>query len=174
MALLRDGVAPHGRVSGPMAEVVLHGTQHLGAADLQAMAVYLQSLPQQAPRTATARTPDAAQRALGATLYDEHCVACHGTQGEGGVTAEGRQVVPALAGNRLVTMDPPTNLVRSIALGGFGPATAGHPRPFGMPPFEQVLDDPRIAALTSFLRSSWGAQASPLSASDVERYRGGG
>jgi mono/diheme cytochrome c family protein len=157
-----------------MAEVVLHGTQHLSAADLRAMAAYLQSLPPQAPRTMAAKAPDATQRALGASLYDDHCVACHGTQGEGGVTAEGRQVVPALAGNRLVTMDPPTNLVRSIALGGFGPATDGHPRPFGMPPFEQVLDDARIAALATFLRSTWGAQASPLSASDVERYRGGG
>lgn len=174
VALLRDGVTSRGRVSGPMAEVVLHGTQHLSAADLRAMAVYLQSLPPQAPRTMAAKAPDAAQRALGASLYDDHCVACHGTQGEGGVTAEGRQVVPALAGNRLVTMDPPTNLVRSIALGGFGPATDGHPRPFGMPPFEQVLDDARIAALATFLRSTWGAQASPLSASDVERYRGGG
>jgi mono/diheme cytochrome c family protein len=82
-------------------------------------------------------------------------------------------VVPALVGNRLVTMEPATNLVRSIALGGFATATAGNPRPFGMPPFEQVLDDTRIAALATFLRSSWGAQASPLNASDVARHRGG-
>ncbi len=173
VALLRDGVAPHGRVSGPMAEVVLHGTQHVGAADLRAMATYLQSLPPEKVPPPAANAPDAAQRALGAALYDEHCAACHGTQGEGGVTADGRSVVPALAGNRLVTMEPATNLVRSIALGGFGPATAGNPRPFGMPPFEQVLDDARIAALVTFLRSSWGAQAAPLNASEVARHRGG-
>jgi len=171
--LLRDGLAPRGRVSGPMAEVVLHGTQHLHTDDLRSIATYLQSLPPRPVRPPAVQAPPATQRALGAALYDEHCVACHGTQGEGGVTADGRSVVPALAGNRLVTMEPATNLVRSIALGGFGPATAGNPRPFGMPPFEQVLDDAGIAALATFLRSSWGAQASPLNASDVARHRGG-
>ena len=174
VALLRDGVAPRGRVSGPMAEVVLHGTQHLPAADLHAMAVYLRSLPAATrPRRPATEPPDPARLALGASLYRDHCGDCHGAAGEGGVTPDGRPAVPALAGNRIVTMAPPANLVRAIAHGGFGPATAGNPRPWSMPPYEQRLSDDQIAALASWLRQSWGASAAALRADEVARYRGG-
>lgn len=173
VALLRNGVAPRGRVSGPMAEVVLHGTQHLPVADLRAMAVMLKSLPQQMAPRAAAAGQDPARRTRGERLYADHCADCHGQQGDGGVTAAGERAVPALAGNRLVTMDPPINLVRLIALGGFAPATAGHPRPFGMPPFAHALSDEQLADIATFLRGSWGAQASLVSAFDVSRWRGG-
>lgn len=172
VALLRDGVAPRGRVSGPMAEVVLHGTQHLPDAELRAMAVYLKSLPQQTSPASTT-TPDAGRQARGAKLYEDHCAGCHGTQGEGGITADGSAAVPALAGNRLVTMETAVNLVRLIALGGFGPATTGRPRPYGMPPFAHALSDEQIADVASFLRSAWGAQAAPVSSFDAARWRGG-
>jgi mono/diheme cytochrome c family protein len=175
VALLQTGTSPRGVALGPMAEVVLRSTQHLPAAELQAMAVYLKSLPAEAarPRSAATEPPNAERIAGGAKLYETHCADCHGTAGEGGVTAEGRRLVPPLAGNRSVTMEPPANLVRAIALGGFGPATAGHPRPFGMPPFAQVLSDEQIGAVATFLRTSWGAQASAVSAFEVSRYRGG-
>ena len=77
----------------------------------------------------------------------------------------------ALAGNRTVTMDPPANLVRATALGGFGAATAGRPRPFGMPPYAHVLSDTQIADILTWLRRREGASA--LSAFDVARWRGG-
>ena len=32
---------------------------------------------------------------------------------------------------------------------------------------------PQLADVASFLRSSWGAQAAPVSAFDVSRWRGG-
>jgi mono/diheme cytochrome c family protein len=67
----------------------------------------------------------------------------------------------------------PVNLVRAIALGGFGPATPGHPRPFGMPPFAQQLKDDEIAAVATFVRQSWGAQASQVDPQDVSRFRTG-
>lgn len=174
VALLRDGVAARGRAIGPMAEVVARSTQHLPPADLRAMAVYLKSLPLE-PDTPPAGVPPAPPgvRELGAQLYGDHCAGCHGDGGEGGALANGPLVVPALARNRLVTMDPPANLVRAIALGGFGAATAANPRPFGMPPFAQVLNDEQIAAVATYLRSAWGAKAAPVSAFDVARFRGG-
>lgn len=178
VALLRDGVAPHGRASGAMAEVVAGSLQHLPEADLQAMAEYLRALPQQADRPpAPLRDPEAAQALarVGAGLYREHCAACHGAQGEGGVLADGpragQPAVPALAGNRLVTQEPPVNLVQAIARGGFGAASAGNPRPFGMPPFAHVLSDAEIAAVATHLRLSWGHAAAPLSAPEVARWR---
>ena len=175
VALLRDGHSPRGRASGPMAEVVAGSTQHLPAADLQAVAAYLKSLPVQpdpppAPLRDPARTD--LQVNAGAALYRDHCLACHGEHGEGGVLPDGRHAVPPLAGNRLVTQDPPANLVRAITLGGFGAVTQGEPRPFGMPPFAQVLNEAQIADVATFLRRSWGAQAAPVSAPDVARWRG--
>jgi mono/diheme cytochrome c family protein len=138
------------------------------------MAVYLKSLPMEPPRPRPSVPPaDPARVVQGGKLYDDHCAACHGSSGEGGVTADGRRVVPPLAGNRSVTMEPPANVVRAIALGGFGPATAGHPRPYGMPPYTHLLSDDQIGAVATFLRASWGAQASPVSSFDVGRYRGG-
>src|SRR5690606_9254135 len=99
--------------------------------------------------------------------YDEHCARCHGGSGEGVPGA-----YPALAGNRAVTIDPPINLVRFTVHGGFPPATAGNPRPFGMPPFTQALDDADLAAVLTFVRNAWGNRGSPLSAPDVSRHRG--
>ena len=175
VALLQTGRSSRGVALGPMAEVVLRSTQHLPDTELQAMAVYLKSLRAEAPhpRSAPTEKPDVERIGRGARLYEDHCASCHGTQGEGGITSSGERLVLPLAGNRSVTMEPPANLVRAIALGGFGPATVGHPRPFGMPPFAQVLSDEQIGAVATFLRSSWGAQASAVSAFDVSRYRGG-
>ena len=79
---------------------------------------------------------------------------------------------PALAGNRAVTMDPAVNLVRIGAHGGYAAATTANPRPFGMPPFTQVLDDADLAAILSFVRNAWGNRGSILSGSQVSRQRG--
>jgi mono/diheme cytochrome c family protein len=156
-----------------MAEVVRRSTQHLDAGDLRAIAVYLKSLPAPPPPERGAFAPDTPRAAQGGRLYADHCAGCHGKAGDGGRTAGGRDVVPALAGNRLVAMEPPVNLVRVIQRGGFGAGTAHDPRPFGMPPFGHALTDEQIAAIATFLRTAWGAQAAPVTAFDVARWRGG-
>ena len=167
--LLRVGVTGRASVAGPMAEVVRHGTQYLDAPDLRAIAVFLKDLPIVAPPAAPspgASDRDAARLAGGARGYERHCANCHGERGEGVPGA-----YPALAGNRAVTMDPPINLVRIAAHGGFPPQTAGNPRPFGMPPFTQALDDADLAAILSYVRNAWGNRGSLLSSPDVSRYR---
>lgn len=163
---LRDGSSERARASGPMAEVVLHGTQHLSDADLQAMATYLRSLPEDPPRKASGPAPvpvDVARR--GAAVYEKHCVDCHGERGEG------QDGFPALAGNRAVTMADTTNLVQAVLHGGYPPATRGQPRPLGMPPFVLRLDDRDIAAVLTHLRTQWGHQAGEVTALDVHRVR---
>jgi mono/diheme cytochrome c family protein len=102
----------------------------------------------------------------GKALYDDRCADCHGDTGQG---APGK--VPALAGNRSVTMASPTNLIRIVLEGGFPPATADNPRPYGMPPFSQSLGDEEIAALATWLRNAWGNRADPVGAIDVLRQR---
>ncbi len=166
-ALLKTGVSPRGSVLGPMAEVVLHSTQHLSDADLTAMAVFLQSLPPTAAdKPATMAPGNSTVAQAGARLYEQHCAQCHGEQGRGVPGA-----YPPLAGNRAVTMDATANLVQVVLNGGYAPATAGNPRPFGMPPFVLVMNDTELAALLTYLRSAWGNQASAVTATEVNRMR---
>ena len=169
--LLATGTSPRASTLGPMAEVVLHSTQHLSPEDLAAMAVFLKSVPPAAPtearNTSMERLPVKAGAALrGEKLYGEHCASCHGAQGEGVAGA-----YPRLAGNRAVTLPVTANLVQVVIHGGFGPATAGRPRPFGMPPFAMVMGDSDVAAVLSYLRQAWGNQAGPVSELEVAQQR---
>ena len=177
VTLLKTGVAPGASVLGPMAEVVRNSTQHLSDNDLRSMAVFLKSLPptvHDAALPTVARGPKAEALAsspsarAGAKLYGNHCAQCHGDSGQGVAGA-----YPTLAGNRAVTMASTDNLVQIILNGGYAPATAGNPRPFGMPPFMLVLSDTEVANLLTFLRSAWGNQASQVTAFDVNRSRTG-
>lgn len=170
--LLKTGSAPQGHTSGPMAEVVFHGTQYLNDADLQAMASYLKALP---PTDSSAGAPSAASATpaarssltqAGAKLYEQHCASCHGAQGQGVAGA-----YPALAGNRAVTMPHTQNLLQVMLHGGFGPATAGRPRPYGMPPFTLTLNDTEIAAVLSYIRTAWGHQAPEVTPLQVLQMR---
>ncbi len=165
--LLRTGSAPTASTLGPMAEVVLHSTQHLDEADLRAMAVFLKSLPPAQPTTAPALAPPAAgvvQR--GARIYGEQCAQCHGERGEGVAGA-----YPRLAGNRAITLPVTANLVQVTIHGAYPPATAGQPRPYGMPPFALTLSDADIAAALTFVRGAWGNQAGAVSELDVAQQR---
>ena len=164
--LLRTGVAPQGAVFGPMAEVVQHSLQHLSAPDLQAMAVYLKSLPDTQEPPAPAAPPAETAMKLGGQLYDRHCADCHGADGRGS-----GGVYPPLAGNRALTMGEPVNAIRIVLSGGFPPSTAGNPRPYGMPPFSPVLNDAEAAAVLSYVRASWGNAAPEVTAAQVNRYR---
>ena len=164
--LLRTGVAPGASVTGPMAEVVAQSLRHLSEGDVRAMAVYLASLPG-TPSARREPAPRPPQQVLdqGGRLYRQHCLACHGANGEG------LGPYPALAGNRALTLAEPVNAIRVVLNGGFAPATAGNPRPYGMPPFSHVLDDAQVATLVSYLRASWGNAAAPVTSAQVNRYR---
>lgn len=170
--LLQSGRTPQAHVSGPMASVVFGSTQYLKDDDLTAMAVYLKNLPKTeqaiAPAQAVARAPaaDGTERQRGARLYEKHCAECHGDQGEGKAG-----VYPPLRGNRAVTMDNTANLISVIHEGGFGPVTEKNPRPYGMPPFGHTLSHREMAELITFLRQSWGNQASSVTELDLLRGR---
>ncbi len=164
--LLKTGVAAQGFVMGPMSEVVGNGTQYLSDADLGAMATYLQALPAPADsEPVQAHSTETRERR--AALYRDHCVACHGEQGEGVPGA-----YPALSGSRAVTMRSTANGVHIVLEGGFPPSTTGNPRPFGMPPFAPFLQDDEVAELLSYVRASWGNGAPAVSTLDVSRERG--
>lgn len=168
VALLRDGRHGAASLSGPMAVVTAHSLQHWTAPDLSAAATFLRSLPRTPSAGVPASPPEAAVLARGDALYRDHCADCHGHEGEG-VADDG----PPLAGNRAVAMRSPVNVMRSVLGGGFGPSTAAHPRPAGMPPFATVLSDADIAAVVSTVRWRFGAGATGVSAFEVNSQRGG-
>ena len=168
--LLQTGVSPRATVFGPMAEVVRQSLQHMSTADVQAMAVYLKSLPgpaqpaQRAPRDTSEQARQ--QLALGAKLYEAQCASCHQADGKGVPPG-----YPPLAGNRALTTVSAVNAIRLVLNGGFAPGTKGNPRPYGMPPFGPVMDDAEVAAVVTYLRASWGNDAPAVSALEVNKYR---
>lgn len=165
LRLLKTGTAKGGQTAGPMAEVVRHSLQFWSESDLQALSTYLQDLAPVTRKSVQVRT-DPALGEVGAKVYRRHCAQCHGDKGEGVGWA-----YPALARNRAVNADTPVNLVHSVLRGGFAPATQGQPRPFGMPPFAPSLSDHEIAAVLTYVRSSWGNTAGAVSPVEVDRLR---
>lgn len=168
--LLKTGVSARGATSGPMAEVVRASLQHLSEQDIQAMAVYLKSLPQNGslpvsePPKATAANKRILE--LGASLYEKHCAECHKDNGQGEPPH-----FPALAGNRSLMLASPVNPIRAVLHGGYPPSTQGNPMPYGMPPFGNILTDEEVGAVVSFIRNSWGNQGPMVGGGQVSRYR---
>lgn len=175
--LLRSGVSDKAAVFGPMAEVVAGSLQYLSKADISAMSTYLQALPQSKivvpDMLDTALAAPAAGKeemarimAQGGKLYKTHCSDCHADDGSG---VSG--IYPPLKGNRNLQMQNVANPLRIILAGGFAPATKANPRPYGMPPFGNVLSDDEVALVLSYIRNAWGNQGTVITATGVNPYR---
>ena len=168
---LTTGRVGNAVATGPMAEVVLHGTQYLTEADARAIARHLKALQTNdnttvtQPSVTTKILPDAALK-RGAAVYEKHCLECHGKEGQGQAGA-----YPALAGNRAVNTSHTSNLGLAVLNGGFAPATAGNPRPFGMPGFLLILSDTEIAAVLTYIRTSWGNTGTAVNEFDINKLR---
>jgi mono/diheme cytochrome c family protein len=162
-------------IGTPMSDVVVHSTQYMSDADLNAIAAYLKSLAPAAGGAskfaANASTAAALAKGKeanrGAELYDDNCAACHRTDGEGSPT-----VLPKIAGNSTVLADDPDSLIRLVLAGSALPGTAAAPSALGMPGFAWRLSNDEVAQLLTFVRGGWGNQASGVSAGEVARVRG--
>ena len=176
VATLRTARNAEQSVTGaPMSDVVVHSTQNLTEADLQAMAAYLKTLPPtsgDAPKfaanPATAAALAKGQEAnRGAQLYDDNCAACHHTDGAGSPKA-----LPQIAGNSSALAQDPNSLIRLVLAGSALPGTTAAPSPLGMPGFAWRLSNEEVAQLLTFIRTSWGNHASNVTAGEVARVRG--
>jgi mono/diheme cytochrome c family protein len=168
--LLRTGISPRGVVYGPMAEVVYNSLQYLTEEDTRAMAIYLKSIGQGTPPTPAVSTMPSAESSLllslGKTVYDAQCASCHGARGQGAPPN-----YPPLAGNQSIQMTSAVNPIRMVLNGGFPPGTAGNARPYGMPPFAQLLSDNEVAAVVTYIRVSWGNRGAAVTARDANALR---
>ena len=86
----------------------------------------------------------------GNALYAQHCAACHGSNGAG---VSG----PPLDGGEL---SDDRSVIRQILRG------SGH-----MPAFGSVLDDFDVAAVVTYIRTSWGNGFRPVAEEEVANYR---
>ncbi len=162
-------------IGAPMSDVVVHSTQNLNEADLQAIAAYLKTLapssgdaPKFAANPATAADLAKGHEAnRGAELYDDNCAACHHTDGAGSPKA-----LPKIAGNSSVLAEDPNSLIRLVLAGSALPGTTAAPSALGMPGFAWRLSNQEVAELLTFIRTSWGNQASSVTAGEVARVRG--
>ena len=161
---LTSGLNSVAYAGGPMAEVVYNSTQYLSDSDAAAISVFISSLPLAVNKASSNRPPAPSQ--MGAAIYEKHCESCHGKSGEGAAGA-----YPRLAASASVLTSPTNNLIRVLLEGGFGASTAANPRPFGMPPFAQVLSSTEIAAVLTHIRSSWGNAAGFVNELDVINAR---
>jgi mono/diheme cytochrome c family protein len=167
---LRTGVSVRGAVYGPMAEVVYNSLQYLNDDDIRAMAVYLKGLAQgTSPEKSPPAMPSAESSLLlsfGKPIYDRECASCHGATGQGMPPH-----YPALAGNQSIQMVSAVNAIRMVLNGGYPPGTAGNPMPYGMPPFAHRLSDDEVAAVVTYIRTSWGNRGEPVSARQANELR---
>jgi mono/diheme cytochrome c family protein len=172
--LLKSGRNPHSAASGAMAEVVSFSTQYLGDKDISAIAAYLKTLPP-APGDRATFTPDPStlrsyldgtETDPGGKIFMDSCSACHRLGGQGAGTT-----FPSLAGNPMVLSRDPASLIGVILAGSRLPSTASAPSNLAMPGYAWRYDDADVAALASFIRSSWGNHAPPVTPGQVTDAR---
>ena len=167
--LLQIGVSHRGTVYGPMAEVVYNSLQYLTDEDVEAMGVYLKSLPPreaEPPPSSQARMVAPEVLELGRRVYAKQCAVCHGDEGKGAPPA-----YPPLAGNRSIIMTTPVNPIRMVLNGGYPPGTKKNPRPYGMPPYSHILSDAEVAAVVTYIRVAWDNRGAPVNPAQVNELR---
>jgi mono/diheme cytochrome c family protein len=165
VAYLKTG---HNRISaatGPMAEEVTLSSSHMADTDLKAIATYLKSVPGRQDNSALLRKDDPVMVA-GAAIYRDQCSACHGLDGHGV-----QRLFPSLAGSSMVHSDDPSTLIRIVLRGARSAATKDEPTSPGMPSFGWQLDDPKLAAVVTYVRNAWGSGAAAVSSGDVATFR---
>jgi mono/diheme cytochrome c family protein len=158
---------------GSMIDVINNSTPYLSDGDINAIAVYLKSLP-----TAFTQQPvaydDATTSALrsghatqpGATVYTGTCANCHGADGKGF-----GPYTPALAGNPVVLDEDPSSLINLVLNGSNPLVVKGTPDSYRMPQFRQQYADQQVADVVSFIRNGWGNQAPSVTAEQVAKLR---
>jgi mono/diheme cytochrome c family protein len=168
-AYLKTGHSTRAGAFGPMSEVIGNSTSRLTDSDIHAIAVYLKSL---APVTQSVPpTPAAAALKAGEIVYTTRCADCHLPSGLGmprAANADTSKTAPPLAGSAALQAPNPATLINVILYGAHEAALTDGSWP-KMSGFELSvgLDDEQIAALCTYVRSSWGNRAAAVDAAAV-------
>lgn len=169
-ALLHDylgtGVSARAVASDEMLPVIKLSTSQLGEADLKAMTAYLLGDRPAVPRTVQIARNDSAASGPGRGHYLNLCSGCHGRDGQGVP-----HVAPGLRDNSSVRDTDPHNLIVAILDGLPEHDFPGRERMQDMPGFAEDLGDADVAALSTWLRQSYGGQPQAIEAAAVAKLR---
>ena len=163
-AYLGTGFSLRAGTFGPMNKVIVHSLMHLAESDIDAMALYLKELPAIVEHEGPGVPPELV--AAGEPVYQEHCAECHRRSGRGGIFHG-----PPLAGSAIVQSNSPHSLINIILYGADMPDEVSFGAWETMRPYRDRLTDEEIAAVSNFVRGSWGNLAPPVDANDVARQR---
>jgi mono/diheme cytochrome c family protein len=171
-----------GVANGSMAEAVELSLSHLTPADLQAMAVYLKSVPAKpaqngeivdanasalAASTAYAPPPGASPRGdVGLRIFEGSCASCHGWNGQGLQNG-----YAALRGLKTVNDPQGTNLVQVILHGSHMATPQGQAM---MPAFGAAYSDTEIAAVSNYVLRHFGNKTGAVTPTQVKDARSAG
>ncbi|QXI26535.1 c-type cytochrome [Pseudomonas vanderleydeniana] len=169
---LKTGRNQHAVVFGSMTEAFNNSTQFMSDDDLAAIARYLKSLPGDRQRDGAPwqyQATSAAQSAQkpGAQTYATRCASCHGLDGKGQPES-----MPPLAGATSALAAESASAINITLNGSQRVVAAGVPDAYRMPAFREQLSDQQIADVLTFVRSTWGNQASAVQAEAVGKLRG--
>ena len=164
------GVSSRGAVYGPMAEVVYNSLQYLTDDDTRAMAVYLKSLAQgTSPEKPAAPLPSAESSlllSLGKTDLRPRMRELP-WRGRAGHAA-------ALSAARRQPVDPDGVGGQSDPHGAQRRLSAGHgrqPDALRHAAVRAALSDDEVAAVVTYIRTSWGNRGAPVSARQANELR---
>ena len=193
-AYLRTGhLSRKAQAAGSMGEAVTKSFQRLTAADVDAIATYVKSVPavrdpsdgasrftagKAFSELATLRgrdgvSSDTDANATGAELFEGNCASCHAAEGQG--SKDG--YYPSLFQNSATGAKNPTNLIAAILYGvdrtisgrqAFMPGFGGHPTD------ANPLSDRDIAALGNYVLSHYGSADTTVTVQQVAEVRRGG
>jgi len=171
---LHTGRNAHATSFGPMSTVIASSTQYMTPGDLEAVATYLKSIPGARRETQEFRYDPAVTTQLeqgrfdtaGARQYATYCMPCHNANGKGF-----SRVFPPLAGNPTVVDPNPASLVNLLLNGAVTARVNTAPTDYHMPGYGWTMEDQELAHLLTFIRSSWGNRAAPVSLQTVSERR---
>ncbi len=115
--------------------------------------------------TAQDPAPDSAPPDLGKSMF-LICTACHGQDAKG-LDVAGQKMAPPLAGSPIATGKP--EVFAMVVMKGIQKEDT---KWLGiMAPLEASLDDEKLAAVMTYVRSNFGNTASPVTAAQAKAYR---
>ncbi|HZZ43562.1 MAG TPA: c-type cytochrome [Tepidisphaeraceae bacterium] len=106
---------------------------------------------------------------LGHTYFQQMCISCHGANGLGANTPDGKsKLAPPLKGSERAQSQP--DLVARILLNGLTGVNNGKTYPEQMPNFRWA-DDARLSTVLTYVRNEWGNSAPAIQLADVAKQR---
>lgn len=161
---LKTGINAYATSFGPMNKIFEDSTRFLADQDLNAIALYLKSLPPSSNGHANGGRQQTEMS--GETLYSVHCATCHLPTGKGDPDTG-----PSMIGNPVVEAADPSSLINVILYGPELPAAQFPVQRTAMDAYEHLLNDEEIAAISNYMRAAWGNTGAPVTAKQVLKQR---